>query len=216
MANPWEAWLQSNKDSTPAKATNTNSLAGIYSLSTPKATPGISATPAIVGKKATPAKATPAKATTPTTATGSKLQQAVTPATQLTPGLSDQLSINNTNAQSNVADAMRLYQNEAAKQQLQNSLATINRSAMQQYEGVANDYAARGMVRSGGYVRANDQALATTNQQKVDAESAVRDFIAQNQLQGVTQTGMKQANLQDILIKLLTQFNTNNINQLGL
>jgi len=178
----------------------------------------IKPTPAVTGK-VTPTKVVTPKVvtkTTPTTATGTKLQQAVKPATKLTPGLTDQLAINNANAQSNVANAMRLYQNEAAKQQLQNSLATINRSAMQQYEGVANDYAARGMVRSGGYVRANDQALATTNQQKVDAESAVRDFIAQNQLQGVTQTGLKQGNLQDILMRLLTQFNSNNINQLGL
>lgn len=175
--------------------------------------PGIGASKAITGTKAT----TP---TTPNTPTGTKLQNAVTPTKTLTqnlqPSLPDQLAINNIESQSKVSDAMRLYQNEAAKQQLQNSLATINRSAMQQYEGVANDYAARGMVRSGGYVRANDQALATTNQQKVDAESAVRDFINQNQLQGVAQTGLKQANLQDILMKLLSQFNTNNINQLGL
>jgi hypothetical protein len=175
-----------------------------------KAAPGIGATKDITGSAAK----------TPKTATGTKLQSAVTPTKTLTqnlqPSLPDQLAINNVETQSKVGDAMRLYQNEAAKQQLQNSLATINRSAMQQYEGVANDYAARGMVRSGGYVRANDQALATTNQQKVDAESAVRDFINQNQLQGVAQTGLKQANLQDILMKLLSQFNSNNINQLGL
>jgi len=198
--------------------------------------PGIKATPTITGKvtpkvtgkttgttsktTGTTSKTTGTTSkttgTTPTTKTGDKLQQAVNPAANLTPGLNEQLQINNQNAQSDVADAMRLYQNEAAKQQLQNTLATINRSAIQQYEGIANDYAARGMVRSGGYVKANDKALATTNQQKVDAESAVRDFIAQNQLQGVTQTGLKQGNLQDILIRLLTQFNSNNINQLGL
>lgn len=161
-------------------------------------------------------------ATTPKTTTGDKLQSAVkkTPAKSMTqtlqPGLQDQIALNNLNTQSAVGDALRLYQNEAAKQQLQNSLATINRSAIQQYEGIANDYAARGMVRSGGYMRANDRALATTNEQKVDVENTVRDFIAQNQLQGVAQTGMKQANLQDILIKLLSQFNANNIQQLGL
>lgn len=162
------------------------------------------------------------KATTPKTATGDKLTSQVkkTPAQSMTqtlqPGLQDQLTINNLNTQSAVGDAIRLYQNEAAKQQLQNSLATINRSAIQQYEGIANDYAARGMVRSGGYMRANDRALATTTQQKVDAEQAVRDFLAQNQLEGVASTGAKQGNLQDILIKLLSQFNSNNIQQLGL
>lgn len=162
------------------------------------------------------------KTTTPKTETGTKLQQAVSkatptqPAQNLQPGLEDQLAINRYNAESAAGNAIRLYQNEAAKQQLQNSLATINRSAIQQYEGIANDYAARGMVRSGGYMRANDRALATTTQQKVDAEQAVRDFIAQNQLQGIAQTGAKQANLQEILVKLLSQFNANNIQQLGL
>lgn len=207
MATPWEqAYLNSLK-TTPKVD---DAMSGRWAAQAVKATPA-KVTPA----KVTPAKATP-KATTPTTKTGDKLQQAVNPPASLTPGLNEQLQINNQNAQSDVADAMRLYQNEAAKQQLQNTLATINRSAIQQYEGIANDYAARGMVRSGGYVKANDKALATTNQQKVDAESAVRDFIAQNQLQGVTQTGLKQGNLQDILIRLLTQFNSNNINQLGL
>jgi hypothetical protein len=174
------------------------------------------ATKDVVGKAA--GSPTPAPAA-PKTNTGDKLAKAVgTTPTSLTqklqPGLTDQLAINNLETQGRVADAMRLYQNEAAKQQLQNSLATINRSAIQQYEGVANDYAARGMVRSGGYMRANDKALATTNAQKIDAESAVRDFIAQNQLEGVAQTGAKQANLQDILMRLLTQFNANNVNQL--
>ncbi len=179
---------------------------------------GIKPTADVTGKNTATAQA--AKA--PKTTTGDKLQSAVskpatpTPKQNLQPGLEDQLTMNRINTEANVGEALRMYQNEAAKQQLQNSLATINRSAMQQYEGIANDYAARGMVRSGGYMRANDRALATTTQQKVDAETAVRDFINQNQLQGIAQTGMKQANLQDILVKLLSQFNANNIQQLGL
>jgi hypothetical protein len=175
---------------------------------------GIKPTSDVTGKAAKTAKTT-----TPKTETGTKLQTAVAktaPAQNLQPGLEDQLAMNRYNAESAAGNAIRLYQNEAAKQQLQNSLATINRSAIQQYEGIANDYAARGMVSSGGYMRANDRALATTTQQKVDAQQAVRDFIAQNQLQGIAQTGAKQANLQEILVKLLSQFNSNNIQQLGL
>lgn len=215
MANPWEAWLQSTKNGTPAKTTNTGSLAGIYNLSTPKATPGISATPAITGKKATPAKATPAKATTPTTKTGTKLQQAVTPTAKLTPGITDQLAINQIESDNKASEALRMYQAQSAQQQLQNSLATINRAAMKQYENIGNDFASRGMLQSGGYATDLNRAQADVTDQTTAAETAVRDFINQNNLQGTVQKGVKQGSLQDILVRLLTEFNSNNINQLG-
>lgn len=183
---------------------------------------GILATPAVTGKvtpKATPKvtpRATP-KATpkaTPSTKTGDKLTAAVTPA-KLTPGLTDQLTLNQIESDNKASEALRMYQAQAAQQQLQNSLATINRSAMQQYEGIAGDYASRGMLQSGGYAVDTNRAQADVTDKKTAAETAVRDFINQNKLQGTVQKGVKNGSLQEILMTLLSQFNSNNINQLG-
>jgi hypothetical protein len=157
------------------------------------------------------------KATTPVTKTGTKLQTAVAkpkPA-ELKPGLSDQLALNNLEAESRASEAMRMYQTQAAQQQLQNSLATIQRSAMKQYEGLGNDFASRGMLQSGEYQKAGSELQAGVTDQATAAKNAVRDFINQNNLQGTIEKGAKQGTLQDILMRLLTEFNSNSINQLG-
>jgi len=177
---------------------------------------GIKANSTVTGKTTTPKKNTP-KTTTPKTATGTKLQTRVdkTKPAKLTPGLSDQLAINKLESDNKASEALRMYQAQAAQQQLQNSLATIQRSAMQQYEGIANDFASRGMLQSGGYLTAGNRAQANVNDQTTATQSAVRDFINQNNLQGTIEKGVKQGNLQDILMRLLTEFNAGNINQLG-
>lgn len=157
------------------------------------------------------------KVKTPKTNTGTKLQAAVgkPKPTKLTPGLSDQLTLNKIESDNQASEAMRMYQAQAAQQQLQNSLATIQRSAMKQYEGVSNDYASRGMLQSGGYLTDSNRLAADVNDQKTAVESAVRDFINQNNLQSTVEKGAKQGSLQDILMRLLTEFNSSNINQLG-
>ena len=169
------------------------------------------ATGVVAGKTATP------KAATPKTTTGNKLQTAVdkTKPAELKPGLTDQLAINKLESDNKASEALRMYQAQAAQQQLQNSLATIQRSAMQQYEGVANDFASRGMLQSGGYLTTGNRVQAGVNDQTTSAQNAVRDFINQNNLQGTVEKGAKQGSIQDILMQLLTQFNSNNINQLG-
>jgi hypothetical protein len=194
----------------------TGAGAGIKATATVKATPEVTGkvTPKVTTKATPAATATTAKATTPTTKTGTKLQQAVTP-TKLTPGLTDQLTLNQIESDNKASEALRMYQAQAAQQQLQNSLATINRAAMQQYEGVANDYASRGMLQSGSYAVDTNRAQANVNDQTTAAQNAVRDFINQNNLQSTVEKGVKQGSLQDILMRLLTEFNTNNINQLG-
>lgn len=168
-------------------------------------------------KPAAGVKAAKAVTKTPATKTGNKLQQAVAtnkPA-DLKPGLGDQLAMNQIESDSRASEAMRMYQAQAAQQQLQNSLATIQRSAMQQYEGLGNDFASRGMLQSGGYLKAGSQLQAGVNDQTIATQNAVRDFINQNNLQGTVEKGVKQGSLQDILMRLLSEFNSNNINQLG-
>jgi hypothetical protein len=188
---------------------------------TGKVTPKVTAkvTPKVTGKTTgtttkTTGATTTTKGTTPTTKTGDQLQQAVNPA-KLTPGLTDQLTLNQIESENKASEALRMYQAQAAQQQLQNSLATINRSAIQQYEGIANDYASRGMLQSGSYAVDTNRAQADVNDQTVAAQTAVRDFLNQNNLQSTVAKGAKQGSLQDILVRLLTEFNTNNINQLG-
>lgn len=206
--------------------------AGAGILATPaitgKVTPKVTAkiTPKVTGKTTgttskttgtttkTTGATTTTKGATPTTKTGDQLQQAVNPA-KLTPGLTDQLTLNQIESENKASEALRMYQAQAAQQQLQNSLATINRSAMRQYEGIANDYASRGMLQSGSYAVDTNRAQADVNDQTVAAQTAVRDFLNQNNLQSTVAKGAKQGSLQDILVRLLTEFNTNNINQLG-
>jgi hypothetical protein len=169
------------------------------------------ATGVVAGKKTTPKK------TTPKTKTGDQLQKAVgtTKPADLKPGLTDQLTLNQIESDSRASEAMRMYQAQAAQQQLQNSLATIQRSAMQQYEGLGNDFASRGMLQSGGYLKEGSRLQAGVNDQTTATKNAVRDFINQNNLQDTVEKGAKQGSLQNILMRLLTEFNSNNINQLG-
>lgn len=186
---------------------DTSNLASIAKLSA-----GVKPTPAITGKTKTTKIAK-----TPKTPTGDKLQTAVAkpkPA-DLKPGLSDQLAINSVEAENRASEAMRMYQTQAAQQQLQNSLATIQRSAMKQYEGLGNDFASRGMLQSGEYLKSGSELQAGVNDQTTAAKNAVRDFINQNNLQGTVEKGAKQGTIQDILMRLLTEFNSNSINQLG-
>lgn len=84
----------------------------------------------------------------------------------------------------NAADALRLFQENQAKAQLTDALAKIDRSALEQYAGIANDYAARGLARSGGKLMAEQKALDEVTRTKAEAQQAVTDFLNELKLTG--------------------------------
>jgi hypothetical protein len=115
-----------------------------------------------------PAKKTPAKKTAPKK-----------PA-DLALGANEQLAINALEGQAETTAALRAYQEEAAKRNLQQSLKTIDRSALDAYKGIADDYAGRGLLRSGGYVKADDRMYQNVQDQKVSMNNELIDMLRAN------------------------------------
>tara|TARA_B110000459_G_scaffold129925_1_gene142170 strand:+ start:5933 stop:6733 length:801 start_codon:yes stop_codon:yes gene_type:complete len=82
------------------------------------------------------------------------------------------------------ADAMRLFQSNQAKAQLTSALSRIDRSALDQYATIANDYAARGLARSGGKLQTEQKAEDEVSRVRADASQAVTDFLNELKLTG--------------------------------
>lgn len=82
------------------------------------------------------------------------------------------------------SDALRLFQENQARQQLQTALGKIDRAAIDQYKGIANDYAARGMARSGGKLVEEQRAVSERDRSVNEATQAVTDFINELKLTG--------------------------------
>lgn len=82
------------------------------------------------------------------------------------------------------SDALRLFQENQAKAQLQTALGKIDRAAIDQYKGIANDFAARGMARSGGKLVTEQRAVAERDRSVNEATQAVTDFINELKLTG--------------------------------
>jgi hypothetical protein len=87
-------------------------------------------------------------------------------------------------AAQSAADALRLFQENQIKAQLQTALGKIDRAAIDQYKGIAEDYAARGMARSGGKLVTEQKAVAERDMAVNEATQAVTDFINELKLTG--------------------------------
>jgi len=72
------------------------------------------------------------------------------------------------------ADALRKFQEHVASQNLISALSKLDRGALDQYKGIANDYAARGMGRSGGKMIAEEKAK---NEQEFVRDNAVQEVF---------------------------------------
>lgn len=131
-----------------------------------------------VAKKPTP---TPAKkpAKTTTTKAAPTKKKTYTPQ-DLALGANEQLAINTLEGEANTKAALRAYQEEAAKRNLQQSLKTIDRNALDMYKGISDDYAGRGMLRTGGYVQADDRAYQNVQDQKVSMSNSLIDMLREN------------------------------------
>jgi hypothetical protein len=130
-------------------------------------------------------------------------------------GANEQLAINTLEGQAETTAALRQYQEEAAKRNLQQSLKTIDRGALDLYKGVSDDYAGRGMLRTGGYVQADDRAYQGVQDQKVSMQNSLMDLLRQNQIESAGEAETLTNQKTDIMQKFLQALMAGKTNKIG-
>jgi hypothetical protein len=156
------------------------------------------------------AKPTPKK---PVKKTPAKKAPAKKPA-DLALGANEQLAINTLEGQAATSAALRQYQEEAAKRNLQQSLKTIDRGALDLYKGVSDDYAGRGMLRTGGYVQADDRAYQGVQDQKISMQNSLMDLLRQNEIESAGEAETLTNQKTDIMQKFLQALMANKTAQI--
>jgi hypothetical protein len=142
------------------------------------------------------------------TPTSSKsTSNAATPATpsyspKMVGGINEQMQSGQARTQYDAGKALRQYQMDSAKSALARNLSAIDRAQLDTYKNLGNSYAARGMIRSGGYLSAQDQATANLNEQRLNATQSVSELEQQNQLADI----QALAGLQGIDYNILQQY----------
>lgn len=117
-------------------------------------------------------------------------------------GINEEQVMGQAKAQYDAGNALRQYQMETARRNLQQTLGALDRASMETYKDIGNNYAARGMLRSGGYMGALDKAQTGFNEQATGARQGVSDLEQQQQLEGI----QALANLQGIDYNVLQQY----------
>jgi hypothetical protein len=130
-------------------------------------------------------------------------------------GANEQLAINTLEGQAATSAALRQYQEEAAKRNLQQSLKTIDRGALDLYKGVSDDYAGRGMLRTGGYVQADDRAYQGVQDQKVSMSNSLLDLLRENGIVSAGEAETLSNQKTDIMQKFLQQIMAGKAAQIG-
>ena len=98
--------------------------------------------------------------------------------------------------------ALRAYQENQAAMNLQQAMSTIDRTALENYKDIANNYAARGMARSGGYTRADDKAYAATQGAKLGEVQKVQNLLDTNKIADIAD----QQTRNDAIYALINKF----------
>ena len=203
---------------------DTTSARGIKASSSMTAAKGITSrtSPDALERKLAakkPATTTPAKKPATSKATPSKKPVAAKKTTytpqDLTVGANEQLAINSLEGNAQTQAALRLYQEEAAKRNLQQSLKTIDRNALDLYKGISDDYAGRGMLRTGGYVQADDRAYQNVQDQKIAMGNSLTDLLRQNEIEAADQAGTLKNEKTDIMLKYLQAIMAGKTGQIG-
>lgn len=182
---------------------NTTSLAGIRNASkTPAKSPDAGRYAAM---EAAVKRAAGTKTKTPTTKAPTTTRRRTTPTKPPANGAPDprrspqryaaanplvgdvltQSAIANLELDNAGAKALRQYQEDAARRNLQSNLATIDRNALESYKAIADDYAGRGLLRSGGFFRTSDMAAADIQDSRVNAQNEVMDLQNRNMLENL-------------------------------
>ena len=94
-------------------------------------------------------------------------------------GITEELDIQQYQDAYDSAKALRDFQERVANRQLSEALAQIDRAAIEGYKDIANDYAARGMARSGGKAAMEDRASALKNEAVGQANTTLTELLEQ-------------------------------------
>ena len=129
--------------------------------------------------------------------------------------INSQSQINQVVNEYDTGRRLRQYQQESAMRSLRSNLNTLDRSVMDQYKNVSNDYAARGMLRSGGYLGASDRVTAAGNEQASGALQNLQDLLQQNNITDTGAQGNANSNIQAIIANYLASQAANKVTQTG-
>ncbi len=151
------------------------------------------------------------KKTTPKTETATP--KPYTP--KMVGGINEEMARGQAATQYDAGKALRQYQMDTAQRNLQQTLSTLDRSRMETYKNVGDDYAARGLLRSGGYMGAQDKVTAGYNEQALGARQAVSDLANQSQLEDIQALASLQGIDYNILQQYIAALMANKINQTG-
>jgi hypothetical protein len=105
----------------------------------------------------------------------------------------------------NAAQSMRKFQRDQAGRQLTDALGTIDRAAIEGYKGIGNDYAARGLTKSGGYQNRESMAMADKDAADARANQSVKDFLEMLDEQGTADLAKLGTTKQQILADFLAR-----------
>lgn len=198
---------------------DTTSARGIKASSSMTGARGITGSPDSMERKLTP-KPAPKPVAKPTgkkpvvkKVTDTK-KKTYTPQ-DLALGANEQLAINTLEGGAQTQNALRAYQEEAAKRNLQQSLKTIDRNALDLYKGVSDDYAGRGMLRTGGYAQADDRAYQNVQEQKVSMSNSLLDLLRENGIVSAGEAETLSNQKTDIMQKFLQQIMAGKAAQIG-
>jgi hypothetical protein len=145
------------------------------------------------------------------------------PATKATPykpqdltlDVNGQLQSNALESEYDTQSALRQYQESAARRDLQTNLSTLDRDALEAYKTVADDYAGRGMLRSGGYAAADDKVYKNVTNEKNRMNNQLNDLLKNNQLLNAGEFEQLGYNKQNILNAYLTSLMANKTKKIG-
>jgi hypothetical protein len=113
-------------------------------------------------------------------------------------GIQDQAKINALEGGLATQKALRKYQEDASRLDLQANLKTIDRNALDLYKGVSDNYAGRGMLRSGGYTAADDKAKLAVDEEKASLNRAMEELQRTNEYQNLIDQEDVNAGVADI------------------
>lgn len=133
--------------------------------------------------KPTTSKPTTSKPTKPDVGASSKTGSIEKGSLRDQLGLEEELAMLDLEGNNAASAALRKFQSDQAKRQLADALKDIDRAAIEGYKGISEDYAARGLQRSGSYMGAESQAMAGTTRAKSQANQALTDILNQLNLE---------------------------------
>jgi hypothetical protein len=154
---------------------------------------------------------------TPTVKQTSKPQTEVAKQTpkQIKLGVPEQVQINQAQSQYDTGKALRQYQTESARRKLEQNLGSIDRANLENLKAVGNDYAARGMLRSGSYLQKQTDVNTEAKLMKGEALASQVDLQNVTNLEDLSAQQQLDAFKQNIIQQYLAAVAAGKINKTG-